>query len=288
MSCPLAPSGGRSPVGLSSPGNARETPHAQRVGARSRPYGGRKALDFAHRSTFSCEEVHEVSRRHAGETPRTALRGRSGPSPGRSNGRCGTGVEGRARGRPRRCAPRPRGGRRGAADCAREPLHRRGAPHPRRTALGEVLGEAGGRDDYDRTCEVGGLAGVISVGTESAGALVLADLPERTCFLPEELLFVRWAGAGSEGALLTAARATPGDPGRPRHRLGGVRGLGHRRSCCADGLGRGRHRPGGGAHRGVPDQAPVPLPAGRWRVLAARRTDTDPGVNVVRLTADQA
>ncbi|MDH6189220.1 hypothetical protein M2168_002252 [Streptomyces sp. CZ24] len=134
----------------------------------------------------------------------------------------------------------------------------------------------------------GGLAGVISVGTESAGALVLADLPERTCFLPEELLFVRWAGAGSEGALLTAARATPGDPGRPRHRLGGVRGLGHRRSCCADGLGRGRHRPGGGAHRGVPDQAPVPLPAGRWRVLAARRTDTDPGVDVVRLTADQA
>ncbi|WP_052231065.1 Imm21 family immunity protein [Streptomyces sp. M10] len=76
-----------------------------------------------------------------------------------------------------------------------------------------MLGEAGGRDDYDRTCEVGGLAGVISVGTESAGALVLADLPERTCFLPEELLFVRWAGAGSEGALLTAARAAPADPG---------------------------------------------------------------------------
>ncbi|ALM39160.1 hypothetical protein SFR_2545 [Streptomyces sp. FR-008] len=105
VSCPLASSGGRSPAGLSSPGNARETPHAQRVGARSRPDGGRKALDFAHRSTFSCEEVHEVSRRHAGETPRTALRGRSGPCPRRSNGQCGTGVEGRAQGRPRRGAP---------------------------------------------------------------------------------------------------------------------------------------------------------------------------------------
>ncbi|MFF9824600.1 Imm21 family immunity protein [Streptomyces albidoflavus] len=284
MSCPLAPSGGRSPVGLSSPGNARETPHAQRVGARSRPYGGRKALDFAHRSTFSCEEVHEVSRRHAGETPRTALRGRSGPSPGRSNGRCGTGVEGRARGRPRRCAPRPRGGRRGAADCAREPLHRRGAPHPRRTALGEVLGEAGGRDDYDRTCEVGGLAGVISVGTESAGALVLADLPERTCFLPEELLFVRWAGAGSEGALLTAARATPGGPGTDWEECGVwvTDGPAVLMDSVEAGTGLGVE------YRGVPDQAPVRLPAGRWRVRAARRTDTDPGVNVVRLTADQA
>ncbi|MFF8565235.1 Imm21 family immunity protein [Streptomyces albidoflavus] len=44
------------------------------------------------------------------------------------------------------------------------------------TEGGEVLGDAGGRDDYDRACEVEGLAGVIPVGTESAGALVLSDL----------------------------------------------------------------------------------------------------------------
>ncbi|MEU0066523.1 Imm21 family immunity protein, partial [Streptomyces albidoflavus] len=130
----------------------------------------------------------------------------------------------------------------------------------------------------------GGLAGVISVGTESAGALVLADLPERTCFLPEELLFVRWAGAGSEGALLTAARAAPADPGTDWEECGVwvTDGPAVLMDSVEAGTGLGLE------HRGVPDQAPVPLPAGRWRVRAARRTDTDPGVDVVRLTADQA
>ncbi len=90
------------------------------------------------------------------------------------------------------------------------------------TEDGEVLGDAGGRDDYDRACEVEGLAGVIPVGTESTGALVLSDL--------------------------------------------------------------GVEYPDGG----VPDQAPVPLPAGRWRVRAAQRLDADPGVNVVWLTAEEA
>ncbi|MGV9658142.1 Imm21 family immunity protein [Streptomyces koyangensis] len=91
------------------------------------------------------------------------------------------------------------------------------------TEYGGVLGDAGGRDDHDRACEVEGLAGVIPAGTDGAGALVLADLPERTCFLPEKSLFVRWAGASSDAELIAAARAARAalaDPGVDREECG--------------------------------------------------------------------
>ncbi|PJN01555.1 hypothetical protein CG740_19285 [Streptomyces sp. CB01201] len=61
------------------------------------------------------------------------------------------------------------------------------------TESGSVLGDADGRDDYDRACEMEGWAGAIAVGAGAGSALVLADEPAKTCFLPEELLFV-WVG----------------------------------------------------------------------------------------------
>ncbi|ALP00027.1 hypothetical protein SHL15_9108 [Streptomyces hygroscopicus subsp. limoneus] len=68
------------------------------------------------------------------------------------------------------------------------------------TEDGSVLGDADGRDDYDRACEVEDWAGVIAVGVGAVTALVLADEPAKTCFLPEKLLFVRWLAADSEAA----------------------------------------------------------------------------------------
>ncbi|MGW0535248.1 Imm21 family immunity protein [Streptomyces sp. NPDC003032] len=62
-----------------------------------------------------------------------------------------------------------------------------------RTTVRSVLGDADGRDDYDRACEVEDLAGVIPL-TSQASALVLADEPATTGFLPEKLLFVRCCG----------------------------------------------------------------------------------------------
>lgn len=53
------------------------------------------------------------------------------------------------------------------------------------TKSGAVLGGPGGRDDYDRACEIDGLAGVITVGADDADAIVLADEPATTCFWQE-------------------------------------------------------------------------------------------------------
>ncbi|WP_345261845.1 Imm21 family immunity protein [Streptomyces hundungensis] len=52
------------------------------------------------------------------------------------------------------------------------------------TESGSVLGDADGRDDYDRACEMEGWAGAIAVGAGAGSALVLADEPAETCFLP--------------------------------------------------------------------------------------------------------
>ncbi|MGA5181773.1 Imm21 family immunity protein [Streptomyces pseudogriseolus] len=80
------------------------------------------------------------------------------------------------------------------------------------TEDGSVLGDADGRDDYDRACEVEDWAGVIAVGAGAATVLVLADEPAKTCFLPEKLLFVRWLAADSEAVLFAAAEAVLADP----------------------------------------------------------------------------
>ncbi|MFJ5779947.1 Imm21 family immunity protein [Streptomyces sp. NPDC093094] len=152
------------------------------------------------------------------------------------------------------------------------------------TEDGSVVGDAGGRDDYDRACEVEDLAGVIGVGAGSATALVLADEPATTCFLPERLLFVRWLAADSEDELFAAAEALLADPDTVWED-GGLwvtDGPAVLMDAADAGADLGVEHPGGSR----PDQAPVRLPAGRWSVRAAHRTGEFPWVGCVRLVAE--
>ncbi|WP_225628813.1 Imm21 family immunity protein [Streptomyces werraensis] len=152
------------------------------------------------------------------------------------------------------------------------------------TEDGSVLGDADGRDDYDRACEVEDLAGVIAVGAGVVTALVLADEPAKTCFLPEKLLFVRWLAADSETELLAAAEAVLADP-ETAWEGGGLwvtDGPAVLMDSAEAGSDLGVEYPGGGR----PDQAPVQLPAGRWRVRAFHKTGEYPWVGLVQLVAE--
>ncbi|MFG2948324.1 Imm21 family immunity protein [Streptomyces adustus] len=152
------------------------------------------------------------------------------------------------------------------------------------TQDGSVLGDADGRDDYDRACEVEGWAGVITAGAEAAAVLVLADEPATTCFLPEKQLFVRWLAADSQAELFAAAEAVMADPDTAWDD-GGLwvtDGPAVLMDSAEAGADLGVDYPDGGR----PDQAPVELPAGRWRVRAVHETDTFPWVGVVQLVAD--
>ncbi|MFE2626344.1 Imm21 family immunity protein [Streptomyces sp. NPDC059374] len=60
------------------------------------------------------------------------------------------------------------------------------------TESGVMVGDATAPDDYDRACAVDDLAGVIAVGENGAQALVLADEPATSCYLPERRAFLRW------------------------------------------------------------------------------------------------
>ncbi|MFG3706029.1 Imm21 family immunity protein [Micromonospora sp. NPDC047670] len=76
------------------------------------------------------------------------------------------------------------------------------------TALSAWRGAADGFDpddldtwgDYGRACAVEGYAGVVQVG--DAEALILADEPATTTYLPERRLFVRWIFADSEAEVV--------------------------------------------------------------------------------------
>lgn len=154
------------------------------------------------------------------------------------------------------------------------------------TEEGSVLGDADGRDDYDRACEVEGLAGVITVEEKVDRALVLADEPATTCFLPEKLMFVRWRAADSEAELLAAAKELVADPGTAWEDCGWwvTDGPAVLMDSAEAGADLAVEYPGGG----WPDQAPVPLPAGRWRVRAAQTTGEFPWVGVVQLITEGA
>ncbi|MCG5464125.1 immunity 21 family protein [Micromonospora sp. MED01] len=72
------------------------------------------------------------------------------------------------------------------------------------TALGDWKGASDDDDDswgdYDRACEVDGYAGVLDVGADQA--LVLADEPASTTYLPDQRIFVRWLYAVSEAEVV--------------------------------------------------------------------------------------
>ncbi|WEH43434.1 Imm21 family immunity protein [Streptomyces sp. AM 2-1-1] len=152
------------------------------------------------------------------------------------------------------------------------------------TEDGSVLGDADGRDDYDRACEVEDLAGVIAVGTGTATALVLADEPAKTCFLPETLLFVRWLAADSEAEVFTAAAAVLADPDTAWEDSGlwVTDGPAVLMDSAEAGADPGVNYP----HGGHSDQAPVQLPAGQWKVRAVHRSGDFPWVGLVQLVVD--
>ena len=149
------------------------------------------------------------------------------------------------------------------------------------TEAGRVLGGTGPADDYDRACAVDAYAEAIPVGDAGAQALVLGDEPALTCYLPDLSAFVRWLGADSETELFDAARAALSDSGVVWDECGTweTDGPAVLMDSAEAGADLGVEYPGGG----LPQQAHLSLPAGRWRVRARHGTADFPGVGVVHL-----
>ncbi|MEW1641914.1 Imm21 family immunity protein [Streptomyces sp. NPDC091219] len=150
------------------------------------------------------------------------------------------------------------------------------------TETGVMAGDATAGDDYDRACAVDDMAGVIAVGENGAQALVLADEPATSCYLPEHRAFLRWFAADSEAGLKSAAEAVLADPATERADYGTwvSDGPAVLMDSAEAGSELGIEYPGGGA----PDQAPVPLPAARWRVRGSHtKADEEHRVGLVQL-----
>ncbi|MFE9121417.1 Imm21 family immunity protein [Streptomyces sp. NPDC007172] len=143
---------------------------------------------------------------------------------------------------------------------------------------GEVPGSL---EDYDRACAVEDLAGLLNVGSTGAQALVLADEPAPSRYLPEQRVFVRWRAANSEDQLLAAAQAVLADDNAEWEDVGvwETDGPAVLMDSTTAGLELNEEYPDGGR----PAQAPVTLPAGRWRVRAIHTTGEFPWVGVVQL-----
>ncbi|MFC8246255.1 immunity 21 family protein [Streptomyces chartreusis] len=151
------------------------------------------------------------------------------------------------------------------------------------TESGLVIGDGDVPDDYDRACEVDGLAGVIAVGGAGPRGLVLADEPATTCYLPEHRVFVRWLGADSDADLIAAARAVLTDPTTEWEECGVWETDGP--AMLMDSVTAGNELdveyPNGG---GLPEQAPVPIPPGRWTVRAVHTSaNEETSVGLVQL-----
>lgn len=150
------------------------------------------------------------------------------------------------------------------------------------TASGLMVGDATAPDDYDRACAVDDLAGVITVGEDGAQALVLADEPATSCYLPVHRAFLRWLAADCEAGLKAAAEAVLADPATDWEECGTWVSDGP--AMLMDSAEAGSDLDTEYPDGGMPAQARVPLPAGRWRVRAAH-TKRDEGnwVGLVQL-----
>ncbi|WP_406309210.1 Imm21 family immunity protein [Streptomyces sp. NBC_00623] len=151
------------------------------------------------------------------------------------------------------------------------------------TAGGMVNSDAGTPDDYDRACAVDDLAGVLVMGEDCSQALVLADEPARSCYLPEHRALLRRLAADSESDLLAAAEAVLDDPATEWEECGTWRTDGQAvlMDSADAGADLGVEYPNEG---GLPEQAPVPVPAGFWNVRAAHISgDEDTWVGLVQL-----
>ncbi|MFJ9002458.1 Imm21 family immunity protein [Streptomyces sp. NPDC102359] len=88
------------------------------------------------------------------------------------------------------------------------------------TQTGVIAGNATAVDDYDRACDVDDLAGVIAVGDKGAQALVLADEPATTRYVPEHNLVLRRLAADNEAELAATAQAALTHPTTPWEEYG--------------------------------------------------------------------
>lgn len=150
------------------------------------------------------------------------------------------------------------------------------------TETGVMAGDATAPDDYDRACAVDDLAGVITVGDNGAQALVLADEPATSCYLPERGAFLRWLAADSEAGLKAAAEAVLADPATEWEECGTWTSEGPAvlMDSAEAGAELNTEYPGGG----MPEQASVPLPAGRWKVRAIHtKVDEENWVGLVQI-----
>ncbi|WP_308378090.1 Imm21 family immunity protein [Streptomyces sp. ISL-98] len=150
------------------------------------------------------------------------------------------------------------------------------------TETGVMAGDATTPDDYDRACAVDDLAGVIAVGDNGAQALVLADEPATSCYLPEHRAFLRWLAADSEAELKAAARAVLADPATQWEECGTWVSDGP--ATLMDSAEAGSELNIGYPGGGMPAQASVPLPASRWRVRATHtKADEENWVGLVQI-----
>ncbi|MFF3404409.1 Imm21 family immunity protein [Streptomyces sp. NPDC002659] len=150
------------------------------------------------------------------------------------------------------------------------------------TGSGIVAGDATDADDYDRACAVDDLAGAIGVDGSGVQALVLGDEPATSCYLPERRAFLRWLAADSADGLKAAAEAVLADPATRWEECGTwvTDGPAVLMDSAEAGADLNVEYPGGG----VPAQAEVPLPAGRWRVRAVHtEADEENWVSLVQI-----
>lgn len=150
------------------------------------------------------------------------------------------------------------------------------------TESGLMAGDATAPDDYDRACEVDDLAGVIPIDENGAQALVLADEPATSCYLPQHRVFLRWRAAETEAGLRAAADTVLVDPATVWEECGTwvSDGPAVLMDSAEAGSDLGLEYPDGG----MPAEAPVPLPAGRWRVRAAQtKVDEENWVGLVQI-----
>lgn len=152
------------------------------------------------------------------------------------------------------------------------------------TGSGMVVGDGVDPDDYDRACAVDDLAGAIPVGEDGVEALVLGDEPATTCYMPEHHAFLRWLAADSETGLKAAAEAVLADPATQWEECGMwiTDGPAVLMDSAEAGAELNVEYPGGG----LPAQAGVSLPPGRWRVRAVHtEADEENWVGLVQLLA---
>lgn len=150
------------------------------------------------------------------------------------------------------------------------------------TESGLMAGDATAPDDYDRACAVDDLAGVTPIDENGAQALVLADEPATSCYLPQHRAFLRWLAADSEAVLRAAADTALADPGTVWEECGTWTSDGPAvlMDSAEAGSDLGVEYPGGG----MPAEASVSLPAGRWRVRATQtKVDEENWVGLVQL-----